>query len=187
VRITLRKAFHENRAVIFMTRFSRRKNRGLGEPRMVEGTMLLHEVFDRRLIKLDLESSGKNEVFFELVDAIADIHPEIDREKMGDILQKREQKLNTSVCPGTAIPHGYYPGLTKMVGAIGISKTGIDYDTPDHEPVHVIFMIVLGESSQEKHLRVLSRILALINSGVPDHMVSAQSPQEIHDMLFRFN
>jgi mannitol/fructose-specific phosphotransferase system IIA component (Ntr-type) len=153
----------------------------------MEGTMLLHEVFDKRLIKLALENSGKDAVFSELVDAIADIHPEIDREKMDGILQEREQKLNTSVCPGTAIPHGYYPGLDKMVGAIGISKAGIDYDAPDHEPVHVIFMIVMGESSREKHLRVLSRILALIKSGAQDHMVSARSPQEIYDMLSRFN
>jgi mannitol/fructose-specific phosphotransferase system IIA component (Ntr-type) len=151
------------------------------------GIMVLHEVFDTRLIKLNLENSGKDEVFFELVDAIADLHPEIDREKAGRILREREQKLNTSVYPGAAIPHGYYPGLDTIVGAIGVSKTGIDYDAPDHKPVHVIFMMILGESSREKHLRVLSRILSLITSGIPDHMVAAQSPREIHDMLSRFN
>lgn len=149
--------------------------------------MLLHEVFDARLIRLNLENSGKDAVFFELIDAIADLYPEIDREKVGDVIQEREKKLNTSVSPGAAIPHGYYPGLDGVVGAIGISKTGIDYDAPDHKPVHVIFMIVMGESSREKHLRVLSRILSLIESGALDRMVAARSPQEIYDMLFRFN
>jgi mannitol/fructose-specific phosphotransferase system IIA component (Ntr-type) len=157
------------------------------KPREAEGIVLLHEVFDMRLIRLNLENSGKDAALFELVDAIADLYPEIDREKMGDVIQEREKKLNTSVSPGAAIPHGYYPGLDRVVGAIGISETGIDYDAPDHKPVHVIFMIVMGESSQEKHLRILSRILSLIESGVLDRMVSARSPREIHDILVRFN
>jgi mannitol/fructose-specific phosphotransferase system IIA component (Ntr-type) len=147
--------------------------------------MLLHEVFDTRLIRLYPENSGKDTALFELIDAIADMYPEIDREKMGDVIQEREKKFNTFVSSGAAIPHGYYPGLDRVVGAIGVSKTGIDYDAP--EPVHVIFMMVMGESLREKHLHVLSRILAFIESGAPDRMVSAQSPREIFDLLSRFN
>ncbi|MDR1443691.1 MAG: PTS sugar transporter subunit IIA, partial [Treponema sp.] len=144
-----------------------------------------HEIFDTRLIKLNLESSGKDAAFFELIDTIADVYPDIDREKMDNVIQEREKKLNTFVASGTAIPHGYYPGLDRTVGAIGISKTGIDYDAA--EPVYVIFMIIMGNSSQENHLSVLSRILSLIESGALDRMAAAQSVREVHDLLSRFN
>jgi mannitol/fructose-specific phosphotransferase system IIA component (Ntr-type) len=149
--------------------------------------MLLHEVFDQRLIKLDLESGDRDGAFFELIDAMADMYPEFDREKMGAIILERERKLSTAVASGAAIPHGYYPGLDRVVGAIGISKTGIDYDASDQDPVHVIFMIVMGESSREKHLRVLSRVLSLINSEALPGMLAAESPGEIHDILAKFN
>jgi mannitol/fructose-specific phosphotransferase system IIA component (Ntr-type) len=148
--------------------------------------MLLHEVFDKRLIKLDLENSDRDAVFSELIDAMADTYPVFDREKVGDVIREREQKLSTAVAPGAAVPHGYYPGLDRVLGAIGISKAGIDYDAPDNEPVHVIFLIVMGESSREKHLRVLSRILSLINSGALPSMLAAKTPGEVHDILSRF-
>jgi mannitol/fructose-specific phosphotransferase system IIA component (Ntr-type) len=149
--------------------------------------MLLHEVFDQRLIKLDLESGDRDGAFFELIDAIADMHPEFDREKVGAIILDRERKLSTAVASGAAIPHGYYPGIDKVVGAIGISKAGVDYDAADEDLVHVIFMLVMGESSREKHLRVLSRVLSLINSGALSGMLAAESPREIHDILSGFN
>jgi mannitol/fructose-specific phosphotransferase system IIA component (Ntr-type) len=149
--------------------------------------MLLHEVFDRRLIKLYPERPGKEAVFFDLIDAIADARPEIDREKMTAIILERERKLSTSVSSGAAIPHGYYPGLDKTVGAIGVSRAGILYDALDQEPVQVIFMIVMGEAAREKHLRVLSRILSLINSGALPGMAAAESPREIHEILSSFD
>jgi hypothetical protein len=31
-------------------------------------------------------------------------------------------KMNTSVAPGVALPHGYYPGTGGVTGAIGISR-----------------------------------------------------------------
>jgi mannitol/fructose-specific phosphotransferase system IIA component (Ntr-type) len=148
--------------------------------------MLLHEVFDKRLIKIDLENSDRDAVFSELIDAMADMYPVLDREKAEDVIRKREKKLSTAIAPGAAVPHGYYPGLDRVLGAVGISKAGIDYGAPDNEPVHVIFLIMMGESSREKHLHVLSRILSLINSGALPCMVDAKSPGEIHDILSRF-
>jgi PTS system fructose-specific IIC component len=148
--------------------------------------MLLHEVFDKRLIKLDLKNGDRDAVFTELIDAMADVYPVFDPERAGTVIREREEKLSTAVAPGAAIPHGYYPGLDRVLGAVGISKAGIDYGAPDNEPVHVIFMIMMGESSREKHLRVLSRVLSLINSGTLPCMLAAKTPGEIHDILSRF-
>ncbi|MDR2194035.1 MAG: PTS sugar transporter subunit IIA [Treponema sp.] len=149
--------------------------------------MLLCEVFDERLIKLDLENKTKETVFTELIDAVATVHPELDREVMFTAITARENKMNTSVVSGVAVPHGYYPGTGVVVGAIGISGAGIEYDALDHKPVHCIFLIVMGETSREKHVRVLSRILSLIQSGALSYLRSANSPEEVHTLLSRFN
>jgi mannitol/fructose-specific phosphotransferase system IIA component (Ntr-type) len=147
--------------------------------------MLLNEIFDKQSIKLDLKGSTKEAVFIELVDAIAAVHPELDRDKMLAVIQDRENKMNTSVASGIAVPHGYYQGAGNIIGAIGISKTGIDYDAPDHKPVNVVFLIVMGESCREMHLHVLSRIMSMVKSGVLPYIKEAKSSQEVNDILAR--
>jgi mannitol/fructose-specific phosphotransferase system IIA component (Ntr-type) len=149
--------------------------------------VLLNDVFNKQLIKLNLESNTKEEVFAELIGAIADLHPEYNSGEMLEVILEREKKMNTSVASGVAVPHGYYPGTGDVVGAIGISKAGIDYDAPDHKPVHFVFLIIMGEASREKHLGVLSRVLSLINSGALSSMQTARSPEEVYDVLSRFN
>ncbi|GHV88094.1 PTS fructose transporter subunit IIA [Spirochaetia bacterium] len=149
--------------------------------------MLLNEVFNKQSIRLNLESKTKEAAFAELVEAITDVHPELDRDQMLAVIQERESKMNTSVASGVAIPHGYYPGAGDLVGAIGISKAGIAYDAPDHKPVHFIFLIVMGEANREKHLSVLSRTMSMIKSGTLPHLQAAKSPEEVHTILSRFN
>jgi mannitol/fructose-specific phosphotransferase system IIA component (Ntr-type) len=149
--------------------------------------MLLNDVFDTQAIKLNLAGKTKEAAFSELVEAIADVHPELNRDEMLAVVQDRENKLNTSIVSGVAVPHGYYPGAGGVVGAIGISPAGIEYDAPDHKPVHFVFLIVMGEAFRENHLQVLSRILSLIKSEALTTIQAAKNHQEVQDILSRFN
>ncbi|GHV57309.1 PTS fructose transporter subunit IIA [Spirochaetia bacterium] len=149
--------------------------------------MLLNDVFEEQLIRLNLEGKTKEAVFTELIEAIAKVRPEFDSDEMLAVIQDRENKLNTSVAPGVAVPHGYYPGTGDVIGAIGISRAGIDYGAPDNKPVQFIFLVIMGEASREKHLRILSRVLSLINSGALADIEAAGSPQEVYDILSRFS
>jgi mannitol/fructose-specific phosphotransferase system IIA component (Ntr-type) len=147
--------------------------------------VLLSEVFVRQSINLHLESTTKDDAFKELIETIAAIHGEFDRDTMLAAVQDREIKMSTSIAPGVALPHGYYPGTGSISGALGISESGIDYDAPDQKPVHCIFLIIMGEGSREKHLRVLTRITSLVNSAGLSLLLKAQSPEEIHNILSR--
>jgi PTS system nitrogen regulatory IIA component len=149
--------------------------------------MSLYDVFDKQSIILNLESKTKETVFTELIEKIVHVHPEFNRDAMLMAIQDRESKMNTSVASGVAVPHGYYPGAGDVVGAIGISPAGIDYNALDHKPVHFVFLMVIGETFREKHLHVLSRILSFINSGALSYIQAAKSTQEVHDILSRFN
>jgi mannitol/fructose-specific phosphotransferase system IIA component (Ntr-type) len=145
--------------------------------------MPLSDVFDKRSIRPNLEGKTKEDVFKELIEAITVIYPELDRNMSLQAIQDRENKLNTSVAPGVAVPHGYYPGTEGIFGALGFSKTGIDYGAFDNQPVHWVFLIILGEASREKHLRILNRVTTLINSEGLNFLRKAGSREEIHDIL----
>jgi mannitol/fructose-specific phosphotransferase system IIA component (Ntr-type) len=146
--------------------------------------MPLSDIFGQDRIKLDLESKTKDGVFEELVETITELHPEYDRDEMLEALISRENRMNTAILPGIAVPHGYYNAVGGIVGAIGFSRTGIGYDSS--EPVHAVFMLLMDKSSRERHLLVLSRLLELFNSNFFTAIRSAKSPVEVYDILRRF-
>jgi mannitol/fructose-specific phosphotransferase system IIA component (Ntr-type) len=146
--------------------------------------MPLTDIFGRELIKVNLESKSKDEVFEELVETIAERYPEIDRQEMFEAVISRENRMNTAILPGIAVPHGYCNAVGGIIGAAGFSREGIKYDSL--EPVHAVFMLLMGESYRERHLRVLSRLLELFKSKSFAAIQAAESPQEVYDTLHQF-
>ena len=147
---------------------------------------MLSEVFNPSRIKLDLESISKTDVFGELIETIALPDSEFDRQELLDAVTLRESKMNTHILPGVAVPHGYCATVQGIIGAIGFSRTGIEYDCSDRDPVHLFFMLLMDESSREQHLQVLSRLMELFNSAAFAGIRKAESPQEVYDLLCGF-
>ncbi|GMO16143.1 MAG: PTS sugar transporter subunit IIA [Termitinemataceae bacterium] len=145
--------------------------------------MSLSEIFDQKSIIPSLAGKTKLDVFKELIERIAAANPELDKDTMFTAIQDREQKLNTSIAPGVAVPHGYYPGIDGIFGALGISQSGIEYESLDSKPVHCVLLLIMGESAREKHLRVLNRIAFLINSGGTELLLKAKGKAAINEIL----
>jgi mannitol/fructose-specific phosphotransferase system IIA component (Ntr-type) len=148
--------------------------------------MSLKDIFDTGQIKLKLESETKEESFEELIETIASSHPELDRREMLAAVMNREREMNTGIIPGVAVPHGYCRAFSGIVGAIGISPAGIAYDTDDRQPVHCIFMLLLGGDSREHHLRVLGELAALFQTRCLSEIQTAQDVRQVRDILSRF-
>jgi mannitol/fructose-specific phosphotransferase system IIA component (Ntr-type) len=146
--------------------------------------MRLSDIFGQELIKLDLESTTKEETFEELAGIIAGWRPEFDRQEILEAVIARENLMNTAILPGVAVPHGYCNAVGGIIGAMGFSSAGIEYDSL--EPIHFVFMLVMDESSWEQHLRVLSRLLDLLNSESFPVIQAAESTQAVYDILRRF-
>jgi len=148
--------------------------------------ILLSEVFNPRAIILNLESKTKDGIFIELAEAISAVHPECDRASMLAALWERENKLSTGIGSGVAIPHTTYGGISNIAGAIGISQTGIEYAALDHQPVNVVFMLVINDKATENHLRILNQLFTLAQSDKIGIIRNAQNTQTVNDILFRF-
>jgi PTS system fructose-specific IIC component/PTS system nitrogen regulatory IIA component len=148
--------------------------------------VLLNDIFNENSIKLSLKSETKTAAFTELVEAMVIVHPELNKTEMLSAVLERENKMNTAIASGVAVPHGYYPGTDKIIGAIGISKNGIDYGSSDNKPVHFVFLLLMGDAVREEHLHILNRVLALVNSGSLVSLRTARNVGEVRDILSRF-
>ena len=147
---------------------------------------MLGKIFDPRRIKMDLSGTTKTDVFGELVGIIAASDPKFDREKMLEAVISRENKMNTVILPGVAVPHGYYNTVKGMIGAIGFSREGVGYDSQEQDPVHLFVLLLMDEKSREQHLQALSRLLECLNSAAIAEICEKGTPRELYDLLCCF-
>lgn len=149
--------------------------------------MILDTVFSASLIKVDLESVDKDEAFEELVDVYASANPSCSRDAILACLREREDKLSTGIKPGIAVPHARTEEVTGVKGIIGISRNGIDYDSLDGKPVHVVFMILSSKAGCALQLRVLKRLSSLIDSpSFFQELVSNKNSDGVYGTICRF-
>jgi PTS system fructose-specific IIC component/PTS system nitrogen regulatory IIA component len=145
--------------------------------------ILLKEIFTPESIVVNLKAKTKKDAFSELVDIIASLNSGNSREEILTALWDRESKMSTGIASGVAIPHAFCGRFNSIVGAIGISRVGIEYGALDQKPVHIVFMLAIGGPAQEKHLRVLNQISKLVQSEALALIRKANSAQDIHAIL----
>ena len=90
--------------------------------------MKISELLTPALVKLNLVSRTKDELFEEMVQVFVDAGEIHDREEAIEVLTRREEQMSTGVGNGIGIPHGKLPAATHSLIALGISPEGIDYD-----------------------------------------------------------
>ena len=147
---------------------------------------MLGEIFDPRRINMNLMSRTKIDVLGELVETVKETDSALDKQEMLNAITMRENKMNTIILPGVAIPHGYCTTVHGIIGAIGFSRMGIEFDQESREPVHLFFMLLMDESSREKHLRVFGRLLEVLNSAALSEIQKIATPQELYNLLCRY-
>ncbi len=150
--------------------------------------MVLGQVFSPKTIITNLESEDKDEVFEELVESIVSVQPQLNRSAAVNALQQRESKMSTGIIHAVAVPHGIVDSVSGIVGAVGISRSGIDYDALDKAPVNLIFMLLISPEEREKHLQVLSSLCKVLqNPDFVNEVIGKQSSQEVYDFLCSFD
>lgn len=112
----------------------------------------------------ELKAETKDDVIKELARVVAGNCEEIAPLELAKILLERESLGSTGIGEGVAIPHGKYPGITFLTGALGRSTKGIDFQSMDGKPAHLFFLLVAPENSAGLHLKALARISRLLKT-----------------------
>ena len=145
---------------------------------------MLGQIFPKETINVHVASTEKDELFEEMVEQLRAAYPEINREEALAALRAREAKMSTGIVHSVAIPHGRCASLKVNVGAIGISKAGIDYDALDGEPVHVVFMLMIAEGQTERHVQTLKTLsLVLQTPDFVQKVLQCATASEVYSLL----
>jgi PTS system nitrogen regulatory IIA component len=120
--------------------------------------MKIMSFLETRAITLDLKGKDKRSIIKEMVEALAEHRKVKDQEEALKSVIEREKLGSTGVGLGVAIPHGRTDAVDKLVGALGISQEGVDFDSLDGEPVHFVFLILSPLEATGDYLRAISRV-----------------------------
>lgn len=111
-------------------------------------------------IRADLESDDKEGVIREVMAALreAEAIPEAECESIVKAILKREELGSTGIGRGVAVPHTKHPSVEKLVGTVGVSTEGVDFESLDGEKVHLFFLLISPPDRPGDHLRALENI-----------------------------
>jgi nitrogen PTS system EIIA component len=145
--------------------------------------MELREFFSEDVVKLDLESSSKDDVLKEMIGLL-----QLDEKSesiLYKMLKRRENLGSTGIGKGIAIPHCRSLVVNRLRVAFGRKPGGVDFRAIDEQPVHNVFLIVappLEVSNQ--YLPVLGKIAQFSKeSDVPERLEEIGSPGEFLALL----
>lgn len=142
--------------------------------------MRLADVLSKENIIVDLKARRKSDVLDEMVAEISRAGS-MDREKVLSALLEREKLGTTGIGHGVAIPHGKIRGIADIRVFFGRSRAGVDFDSMDKMPVHLIFLIIAPENSASAHLKILASISHLLkNMDFRETLMKAESGPEIY-------
>jgi len=143
----------------------------------------LREFFSEDAIKLELQSSSKDDVLKELVGLLS--LDEKAEQTLVKMLKRRETLGSTGIGHNIAIPHCRALAVNRLRVAFGRKLAGVDFNAIDGKPVHYFFLIVappLEVSNQ--YLPVLGKIAQFAKEAdVPDKLAKIAMPQEFLKLL----
>jgi nitrogen PTS system EIIA component len=113
----------------------------------------------------DLGATTKAAALAELSSHMAALEPRLDAEQLRRVLEERELLASTAIGDGIAIPHGKLDAIGHLAGALGRSRPGIEFDSIDGRPTHLVFMLVAPVSSTGVHLKALARLSRLFRDA----------------------
>lgn len=146
--------------------------------------MKILDIMTEKSIIQDLKGKTKKEVLEELIDALLECKPQLDRERLLSVLLERERLGSTGIGDGIAIPHGKLKDLDRLVLSFGRSRQGVDFESMDGKPVHLFFLLVAPESCAGIHLRALAKIARLLkNSSVRKRLATVAGKDEIYAVI----
>ncbi|MGH7934788.1 MAG: PTS sugar transporter subunit IIA [Candidatus Binataceae bacterium] len=142
--------------------------------------MKITEILGSETIEPDLKGQSKAEVLHELASCLTARHREIDVEMLAAVLAERERLGSTAIGDGIAIPHGKLKGVTRILGAFGRHRQGVDFESLDGGPTHLFFLLVAPEDSTSLHLKALARVSRLFkDAAFRDSLIKAADANEI--------
>ncbi len=129
--------------------------------------MDLADILTKEQILPDLQATTRWEAIDELVNNLVTtgkIQPQ-NREAIAAAVKKRETSMSTGIGFGIGIPHASTDLIPEVVGALGRSRTGVNFDALDSQPVNLVMLFLVPQGQFQKHLHTLASFAKILHKA----------------------
>ena len=138
-------------------------------------------------IVVGLDASSKKRVF-EQTGLLFENHQGIARATVYDALFAREKLGSTGLGLGVAIPHGRIKSLKEPIGALIRLSNPVPFESPDGQPVAIMFVLLVPEAATERHLQLLSELAQMFSDReFREKLLAESDPNSIHQAIEQWN
>ena len=127
--------------------------------------MNLGDILSPPQIIAELQATDRWAAIEELISNLVTtgkIKPE-HRDAISAVVRKREVSMSTGIGFGIGIPHASTDLIYEVTGALGRSKSGVNFDALDNQPVTLVMLFLVPQGQFQKHLHTLAEIAKLLH------------------------
>src|SRR5260370_1700419 len=135
-------------------------------PRRIDSApMDLADILTKEQIITDLQGTNRWEAIDELINNLVatDKNKPNQHDAISAVVKKRESSMSTGIGFGIGIPHASTDLIYEVVGALGRSKKGVNFDALDNQPVSLVMLFLVPQGQFQKHLHTLANIAKLLH------------------------
>jgi PTS system nitrogen regulatory IIA component len=142
--------------------------------------MSIEHCFDHGTVIFELLSADKFDALRELIRR-APVFREIGNlDSLEEAVVTRERLQSTGLGHGVAVAHGRAAGVQRVLMALGLSRAGIPYESPDGEPVRLLFVIASPLQVSLDYLHSLSTLVrCLRDRSVRESLLGGIDAEEV--------
>lgn len=146
--------------------------------------MKITELLDRRSILLNGAPASKKDALDQMIALMVKSGKIRDEEAYRQEVYRREEEGTTGIGEGIAIPHGKCDAVIKPGLAVMVIPNGVDFDSLDGQPVHLIFLIAAPNTKDNIHLDVLSKLsMLLMDEKFAENLKNAKTVDEFLEIV----
>ncbi len=116
-------------------------------------------------IACDVDVSSKKRGLEVLSEMVSRADEALNPTTIFNKLIGREKLGSTGLGRGVALPHARIEGSSQAQGALIRLQDGIDFDAFDHQPVDLLFALVVPEHFTDEHLQILARLAEMFSDA----------------------
>ena len=126
--------------------------------------MTISALLSPQKIFVDTEVTSKKKLLELIANVVAD-KAQLSQSCVYNNLLSRERLGSTGLGQGFAVPHARVPELEQTLGCFFRLKEPVNFESPDNQPVDLVFTIVIPEEATEEHLLILSSLARIFSQA----------------------
>lgn len=145
----------------------------------------LTDILNENQLILDLDASTKDQAIDMMVNNFYAENKLSSIDVFKTAIISRELEGTTGIGMGVAIPHGKSDAVKEASVVFARSDQGLDWDSLDGEPVHLIFMIAVPTHQKgDMHLKILQMLSRkLMDDDFRKNLLEAKTKEEVMSLL----